>query len=815
MSLKKILFFWGISLLLVSCTSKKSEPSATDYPIQPVEFTNVKLTDNFWLNRINTNRKVTIPFDFDKCDQTSRIANFAVAAGIAQGKFEGFRYNDSDVFKVMEGAAYSLHTYPDAELEQYLDSLINLIAHAQEPDGYLYTSRTINPALLPKGAGDTRWSNLKDSHELYNIGHMYEAAVAHFLATGKTNFLDVATKSADLICKTFGPAENQLHDVPGHQEIEIGLVKLYRVTHQEKYLAMAKYFLDQRGNSKNRTLYTHGENGSNKDYTQDHIPVIEQKEAVGHAVRAAYMYSGMADVAALTGNQDYINALDHLWNNVVGKKMYITGGIGSTYDGEAFGENYELPNLTAYCETCAAIANMLWNQRMFLLHGDAKYMDVFERTLYNNFLAGVSVNGNQFFYPNPLESDGSHERSPWFSCACCPTNVVRFLPSLPGYMVAHNNNNLYINLYASNKSTIPMPFGDLQLEQKANYPWSGEIEMLLTNIPKNSPMKLHLRIPGWARNQAVATDLYTFIETESQNISVKLNGEEISYTMNKGYAVIDRNWNPGDRIQLSLPMEIKRVLSSDSVENNRGKMAIQVGPLVYAAEGVDHNDKVVNLLLDKDISLAFETNNNWIDGMKTLVGKGLAVSKNESGEILKSETDLTLIPYFAWDHRGPNEMLIWFPYNESASSPAPPPSLASRSKASASYIYDQLRAVNDQVDPKNSADETIPRLTFRDKKGTEEWVVYEFPEKANISRAAIYWFDDGPNGGCRIPASWRLQYRDQKILEWKNVTIYNDYTIKINEFNSVTFMPVTTNAVRLMVQLQQDYSGGILEWKIQ
>ncbi|MDZ7333408.1 MAG: glycoside hydrolase family 127 protein, partial [candidate division KSB1 bacterium] len=414
------MLFVAMVLLFTACSKKPQK----DYPIKPVPFTDVQVTDQFWQPRMETNRTVTIPYDFKKCEETGRIDNFAKAGGLMEGEFVGIRYNDSDVYKVIEGAAYSLRLYPDPQLEQYLDDLIAKIAAAQEDDGYLYTARTINPAKPPKNAGPERWSYLIHSHELYNVGHMYEAAVAYYQATGKRSLLDVAIKNANLIDSVFGPGKK--HDPPGHQEIEIGLTKLYRVTGDERYLKLAKFFLDQRGRYIGRKPY---DEYISAEYTQDHKPVIEQDEAVGHAVRAGYMYSGMADVAALTGDQDYIKAIDRIWENVVSKKLYITGGIGARSEGEAFGDNYELPNLEAYNETCAAIANMFWNHRLFLLHGDAKYIDVLERTLYNGFLSGVGLDGNEFFYPNPLESDGRHNRSPWFDCACCPVNVVLFLPS--------------------------------------------------------------------------------------------------------------------------------------------------------------------------------------------------------------------------------------------------------------------------------------------------------------------------------------------------------------------------------------------------
>lgn len=665
--MKRILYLMTLSLFTaLSCENTGRKEASGDYPYQPVEFNRVRLTDDFWLPRLDTNRVVTLPYDFIKCEETGRIDNFAVAGGKKEGEFRGRRYDDSDVFKVMEGAAYSLQTYPDPELEAYMDSLIRLFAAAQEEDGYLYTCRTINPATLPPRAGEKRWSNLRDSHELYNIGHMYEAAVAHYRATGRKNFLDIALKSADHVCETFGPGEDQLHGVPGHQEIEIGLVKLYRLSGEQKYLDMARYFLDQRGNSENRELYSYGEDGSNRVYTQDHLPVTQQEEALGHAVRAAYMYSGMADVAALTGDPDYLNALEKLWNNVTGKKMYITGGIGSTYDGEAFGDNYELPNLTAYCETCAAIANMLWNQRLFLLHGDVRYIDVLERTLYNNFLAGVSVHGDKFFYPNPLESDGTHQRSPWFDCACCPTNVVRFMPSLPGYVYARDKDNIYVNLFIGSSAEVDMPFGKVVLEQETAYPQDGKLKIRVVEVPENSKFTLNIRIPGWARDEAVPTDLYRFMNESGDEAEIYINGEKAEFRLEKAYAKFHREWQAGDRVEVNFPMEARKIVAHDSVTENRGRMCIQRGPLVYAAEGADNEGEVRCILLEKDVQFKERYRQDISPGVISLAAKGRKLTPVSGQGDRERPAEITLIPYFAWAHRGANEMLVWFPFNKDA-----------------------------------------------------------------------------------------------------------------------------------------------------
>jgi hypothetical protein len=616
-----------------------------DYPITPVTFTEVTFDDRFWLPRLTTNREVTIPYDFRKCEQTGRIDNFAKAAGLMDGPHEGIFFNDSDVFKIVEGAAYSLSLHRDPELDAYLDDLIAKIAGAQEEDGYLYTARTIDPeAMDPEREGLTRWSNLKVNHELYNVGHLYEAAVAHHQATGKRTLLDVAIRNAELIDSVFGPGK--IRDVPGHQEIEIGLAKLYRATGERRYLDLAKFFLDQRGQPDRGNLQS---NFDSPGYMQDHLPVIEQREAVGHAVRAGYLYSGMADVAALTGDRDYIAALDALWTNVVARRMYVTGGIGSRHHGEAFGDDYELPNAEAYAETCAAIANALWNHRMFLLHGDAKYLDVLERTLYNGFLSGISLQGDTFFYANPLASDGQWPfnvqtgavRSPWFDCSCCPANVVRLLPSLPGYAYAHRDGDLYVNLYAAGSASVGTDAGEVKLTQETDYPWSGAVKIRV-DPRQASAFAIHLRIPGWARDEPVPSDLYRYLDTASTAPSLRVNGAPADLDLQRGFAVVRRRWQSGDTVELDLPMPIRRIVSHESVAGNRGRVAVERGPLVYCAEGADNDGAALNLSLPDTAALSAEHNAELLGGVVTIRGGGI-----------------TLIPYHAWSHRGAGEMNVW------------------------------------------------------------------------------------------------------------------------------------------------------------
>lgn len=624
---------------------------STRYPISALPFTAVQVDDPFWSPRIETNRAVTVRYDFQKCEETGRISNFAKAGGLQPGVHEGIFFNDSDVYKVIEGAAYSLMLQSDPELDAYLDHVIALIGAAQEPDGYLYTARTIaersgTPELMrPDVEGRTRWSNLRINHEFYNVGHLYEGAVAHYQATGKRSLLDIALKNANLIDRTFGPGK--LRYVPGHQEIEIGLVKLYLVTGEQRYLDLAKFFLDERGRPDGHELYG--------PYAQDHLPVTQQTAAVGHAVRAGYMYAGMADVAALTGEQSYIDAIDTIWADVVTSKLYLTGGIGARHEGEAFGEAYELPNATAYNETCAAIANIYWNQRLFQLHGDAKYIDVLERSLYNGFLSGVDFSGDRFFYVNPLEFDGSFRfnrddslvRMPWFGCSCCPTNVVRLFPALGGYIYAQRNRDLYVNLFITSQVTSEVSATAVTLAQETRYPWEGSIRITVTPAAPVD-FALRVRIPGWLQDAPVPGSLYHYLSGAQAAPQLAVNGEPLAIQLDHGYAVIDRTWQSGDVVELQLPMPVRRVGTNPSVTENRGKVAVERGPLVYCLEAIDNGGKALGHSLPAGASFTVEWRPELLHGVNVLSARG-------------DGADLVFVPYYAWAHRGVGEMAVWLP----------------------------------------------------------------------------------------------------------------------------------------------------------
>lgn len=632
----KTLFILPI-LFLSSCSQKQEQ--SREYPILPIPFTQVTVTDNFWAPRIRTNSQVTIPIAFRHCETTGRIRNFEVAAGMEEGSFcTEYPFDDSDVFKIIEGASYTLHVQYDPELDRYLDTLILKIAAAQEDDGYLYTNRTINPDSAHPWAGTKRWELTHElSHELYNAGHLYEAAVAHYLATGKRSLLDVALKNAKLVDRDFGWGKTE--NYTGHQEIEIGLVKLYRVTGDKRYLDLAKFFLDVRG-------------PGGEEYCQAHQKVVDQTEAVGHAVRACYMYSAMADVAALTGDQAYVDAISRIWENVVSEKYYITGGIGQAGHNEGFGEDYYLPNLEAYCETCASIAMVFWNHRLFLMKGDAKYLDVMERTLYNAAVDGVALSGDLFFYPNPLASDGRHQRRPWFGCACCPSNICRFLPSMPGYIYSQRGNEIFVNLYVSSAASLGCCKNKLNISQETNYPWDGNITVMI-DPQRSRKYTLSLRIPGWARNEPVPGDLYRFENQDNGQVNLLVNGKTVDAPVQNGFIKIDRKWKKGDKVELILPMPVRKIIAHEKVEADRGLIALQRGPLVYCLEGKDQPaGKVFAYDLPDTSTITPRYREDLLGGIMVLEMNG------------KSLYPLTAIPYCYWANRGPGEMAVWIEVNK-------------------------------------------------------------------------------------------------------------------------------------------------------
>jgi hypothetical protein len=782
-----------------------------DYPVRPVPFTAVHLDDVFWAPRIEINRAQTIPFAFQMCERTGRVDNFVRAATVLRGKPlentkpPGYPFDDSDLYKVIEGASYALSVRPDPKLEAYVDDLIAKIAAAQEKDGYLYTTRTIDPTNPHPWAGKQRWElERDDSHELYNLGHLYEAAVAHFQATGKRSLLDIAVKSANLLVDTFGPGKRSIW--PGHQITEMGLVKLYRATGNDRYLMLAKFLLDERGPRPGEKTHPLG-----LTYNQAHLPVIEQTEPVGHAVRATYMYSGMADVAALTGDQAYLKASDAIWQNVVGRKLYLTGGIGASGRGEAFGRPYELPNMTAYNETCASIGHDYWNHRLFLLHADAKYIDVMERTLYNGLISGVSLDGKTFFYPNPLESAGQHERSPWFGVACCPGNITRFLASVPGYLYAVQGDTLYVNLFAQGTADVKLGDGrKVTVTQHTRYPWEGTVRFTVTPV-RAETFTIKVRIPGWARNEPVPGDLYRFADVSTEPATLSVNGSPVPIALDKGYVTLNRTWSPGDRIDLTLPMPVRRVVSHPQVEANRDRVALQRGPIVFAAEWPDNaNGRVRNLVLSPARPLTTEFRADLLKGVQVVTARATALAFDAQGRVTKTEQDFTAIPYAMWANRGRGEMAVWLATTETAARPMPWPTVATESTVTTSGRKSP-RPINDGEDPRSS-DDPASYFDWWPRRGTSEWIEYAFQKPATVSEVEVYWFDDTGRGEVRVPASWRLLYKDGD--QWTPVVASGPYGVAKDRFNRVAFKPVATSGLRLEVMSQEGFSSGVQEWRV-
>jgi len=645
-----------VAVTILSCSSgeKQDTASATgSYPIHPAALRHVKLTDRFWLPVVQRIQEKTIPYALEKCREEGRFDNFLIAGGQMEGDVKGqMPFDDTDVYKIIEGASMSLISAPNPKLEKQLDNLIEIIGTGQEADGYLTTWRTINPKKPPAPwvpvTDGRRWESLESSHELYNAGHLYEAAYAHYRATGKKNFLEIAYRNADLIAKTFGDGEGQIASVPGHQIIETGLIKLYYASGEEKYLRLARYFLDNRGRPEHHKL---NDNYLSAAYSQDHLPVIEQDEVVGHAVRAMYMYAAMTDIAVLMHDEAYGKAVDNLWKNMVEEKIYLTGGIGARHEGEAFGENYELPNLTAYNETCAAIGSVYWNHRLHSRTGRVQYLDVLERTLYNGLLAGLSLDGTHFFYPNPLESDGKYAfnqgaltRKDWFDCSCCPTNLIRFIPSVAGLLYSSSADTLYVNLYAGSEARVPLENTTLEIRQETEYPWSGTVNINVSST-NDVPAVLKLRIPSWARNEVLPGDLYTYLDEKAASPVVSINGEVVEPSLEDGYVVLERNWE-NDEVRLEFPMTVRKIVADPKVTEDQGKIALEYGPLVYAFEGVDQKEDLDRLRMDPSADFVPKMESGLLGGVVTLSdGNGRAV------------------PYYSWSNRGVDKMKVWMPVN--------------------------------------------------------------------------------------------------------------------------------------------------------
>jgi DUF1680 family protein len=753
-------------------------------PLRAVPFQKVHVDDSFWSPRIETNSMATIEANLHECEITGRIRNFAVAGKLVEGRHEGQLYNDSDVYKVLEGIAYALSSRADAKLQARADAVIEQIAAAQQPDGYLNTYFTLVKPL-------ERWKNIESGHELYCAGHLIEAAVAYRQATGDRRLLDVAVRFADHIARTFGP--DRKHDACGHEEIELALVKLARATDKPRYLELAKFFLDIRGRTDGRRLFG--------EYAQDHKPVREQTEVTGHAVRAMYLYSAMADMAAQTGDAGLLGALESIWHDVVERKMYVTGGIGPSAHNEGFTVPYDLPNDSAYAETCAAIGMALWNHRMFLMTGEGRFADVLEREVYNGLLSGVSLSGDRFFYVNPLGSKGNHHRVPWFDCSCCPSNIVRYIPGMGERAYAVGGNAIWTVLYMGGAADIELESGSVPVIQTTRYPWDGVVTIRFTN-PRAIEFDLNLRIPGWCRESPM----------------LKLNGEPIDMPpVESGYARLSRQWTCGDVVELELPMHAERVYADEHVKADIGRVAIERGPVIYCVEGCDNDGHARDLFLPKNSKLQAAFEPDLLGGVTVVRGEAMAVGRDDEGKLASEPLQFQAIPYCVWDNRAPGPMMVWLPETPELAEIAGDDGIVLdgvRIRASHCFDNDTVAALADSLLPQSSGDHALPRMTWWDHRGTSEWVSCQFPKSRQVAVSSVYWFDDTGRGQCRLPAEWKLLWLDG--ADWKPVKLVSGskYATEPDCFNQVEFEPVVTPALRLEVKLQGEFSGGILEWRV-
>lgn len=790
----------------------------------PLSFEEVTLQDSFWLPRLVTQKQTLVPFSLEKTEPA--VENLRrVGAYLKHGKKQMLldlpRYVASDLFKVMEGAAYLLKVEKDAQLEQQMDEIIDIIADAQCDDGYLYEIFAVDPSMTNHGwgAGNKPYSFVLHSHELYNMGHMYEGAVAYYRATGKRKWLDVAEKNARHINKVFFQGDSAYNDgkpvnqAPGHEEIELALVKLYQVTGDTLYLNMAQRFIDIRGVS----FKPEGEGVLAASYAQQHLPVRQQHTAEGHSVRAMYLYSGMADVMGEKSDNTLKPALESIWHDIVDKKMHINGGLGAVPGIEGFGPEYLLPNKNTYDETCAAVGNVLFNYRMFLATKDARYVDVAEVALYNNVLAGVNIEGNKFFYVNVLEADGKKAfnhgragRSPWFGTACCPSNMARLIPQVPGMIYSHTDNDIYCSLYASCSTNIALGNTTVSLHQQTAYPFDGNIQFTVTPSTDNSEFTIWLRIPTWATNRFVPGELYSYANNVDAKFSALVNGKKVKADISKGYLPIKRKWHANDEITLQLPMPVRYSVADARVEADTNRVCITRGPLVYCAEQPDNAYPASDYVVE-NIG-AQGTVGTFADGILRGI-KNIAIKSNAINGDTTTASTLTLIPYYAWNNRGDNiTMNVWFARNAQTAINAMPRPVGNIASVSATHTYDgdDVMAIADGKHPSSSADTSIIRWTSWPQKGVPQQVEIKLEKTQPIESLSVYWYDD--NGGVQLPVKWDVEYHANG--QWHPFRLYNTdfYDIQPNQFNVIhPAAPIEADAMRLNLTPRKDATVGILE----
>lgn len=759
--------------------------------LEPVPFTQVTIKDKFWAPRRETNRKVSLTHSLDMLEKAGNIEDFELAAAGKRTGYKGPVFMDSDLYKTLEAVSYSLATDPDPALEKRIDGMIAKIAAAQMPDGYVNTWYQVNEP-------DRRFTNLADNHELYCAGHMFEAAVAHYRATGKKTFLNVATKYADLLARTFGDKPGQRAGYCGHPEVELALVKLWKATGNQEYFRLAKFFIDHRGEhffAKEKNIPDAQYDGT---YWQDNVPIREHKSIVGHAVRAAYLMSGVVDVARETDDQSLLTMVDRVWKNTTRKNMYVTGGIGPSASNEGFTEDYDLPNLSAYQETCASVAMAMWNYRLALLYGDAKYADVMETSLYNGILSGYSLDGKRYFYVNPLASRGNHHRSEWFGCACCPPNEARTLAQLGGYAYATSPTGLYVNLFIAGSVNTTVNGTQLKVDVTTDYPWDGKVKFTL-HPAKTVRFGFYTRIPSWCPLPGM-----------------KANGALVAYPSSggPGYLGAEREWKDGDTFELDLKLEPRRVAANPNVKENVGRLALARGPIIYCLEQADNAVDLNQLFIPAEAQWSVSRSNE-LGGIVAMESEGrLTGGDTWPGGLYASvntfkPVKLRAIPYYAWDNRKAGQMVVWTP-----TSPPPPRSggLELGAKVEMSYVNwnTQPQGINDGVEPKSSGEQPASLAHWWDHLGTKEWVSYSWPSKQTVSRIQVYWFDDTGRGACRIPQDWHVEAKVDG--QWKPIRA--EYPVQKDSWCNVSFDPVTTDGLRIVVQMKKDFAAGIHEWRV-
>lgn len=817
--------------ILVACGGEQVSAPQVDESLKQIPFQQVTLEDDFWLPRLKTQKEVLVPFSFEKTwyavENLRRVGDYLKGKRVTK-PLEGRYYVSSDLYKVMEGAACLLTLERDAALEAKMDEIIDIIADAQTEDGYLYEHHIMpkhlrNPQNM-KSAGAKPYSYVLHSHELYNMGHMYEGAIAYYRATGKRKWLDIAEKSAQHINRVFFEGDPRYNDgkpvmqAPGHEEIELALVKMYQVTGKELYLDMAEKFVNIRGVN----YSPDGKGVSGPSYAQQHKPVREQFEAVGHAVRATYLYSGMADLVAIKGDKTLLPALDSVWHDIVDRKMHITGGLGAVPGIEGFGPAYMLPNKETYNETCSALGNLLFNYRMFLMSADAKYVDVAEVSLYNNVLAGVNFEGNRFFYVNPLEADGrkifNHGylgRSPWFATACCPSNLARLIPQISGMVYSHTDDDIFCSFYVGSSVEVPLASGAVKLRQQTEYPFEGDVSIEVEPSNEGEEFTLWLRIPSWVDDRFVPGELYSYADGVRAKYTVKVNGERVSSTIERGFLPVHRKWSTGDKVELSLPMNVRYNVADERVKADSNRLCVTRGPLVFCAEEPDN---------EKCVSLCYLTSMKSRKGEVSRVEEGLlkglptisipAMAASDEGN---TQTTLNLIPYYAWANRGDDtQMNVWFARSAETAllSVFRMPKNIADVKASYTYNRDDIYALVDNKVPTHSHDKSIVRWTSWPERGKAQNIEVTFKEAQPVESVSIYWYND--SGGVQVPKEWNIEYLADGVWHEFKPYITDHFGTAKDQFNMVhPAEPITAEALRINMMPRDDAALGILEFVVE